>query len=146
MSGKTGRFLKIILSVGVVAGGTGYLLASTAGSAMEYYKHVDEVVPQRAQWAGKHLQLHGFVVPGSIKRRIENNRMEYKFQQTNCGQEIEVRYAGTVPDTFKDRAKVVIKGTLRSEVFESTEVMAKCPSKYKANTTHDSMCAVGKAN
>jgi len=143
-SGSKGRILKIAASVAVIGAGTGYLLWSTAGTAMEYYKHVDEVVAQRDQWRGKHMQLHGFVAPGSIRRRIE-----YKFTEVNCGKEIEVRYAGTVPDTFKDGAEVVVKGKLQGDVFHSTEVMAKCPSKYQANQAeagHDAMCATGRAN
>ena len=43
---------------------------------------------------------------------------------------IDVRYAGTVPDTFKDRAEVVVKGTLGDGKFEAREISAKCPSKY----------------
>jgi len=39
-----------------------------------------------------------------------------------------------VPDTFKDDAEVVLKGTLTPHGFEvePNGVMAKCPSKYEA--------------
>jgi cytochrome c-type biogenesis protein CcmE len=38
-----------------------------------------------------------------------------------------------VPDTFKDEAEVVLKGTLTPDGFtvEPNGVMAKCPSKYE---------------
>jgi cytochrome c-type biogenesis protein CcmE len=38
-----------------------------------------------------------------------------------------------VPDTFKDEAEVVLKGTLTPGGFtvEPNGVMAKCPSKYE---------------
>ena len=40
--------------------------------ATEYYKHVDEVMTQPEPWYGKKLQMHGFVVPDSIKRRPDS--------------------------------------------------------------------------
>ena len=35
-----------------------------------------------------------------------------------------------MPDTFKDRAEVVVKGTLADGRFDAREISAKCPSKY----------------
>jgi cytochrome c-type biogenesis protein CcmE len=42
-------------------------------------------------------------------------------------------YTGVVPDTFKNDAEVVLKGTLSPEGFTVAPngVMAKCPSKYE---------------
>ena len=139
---------KIIASVVIGGGGLGYLLYSSSGEAFEYYKHVDEVVSETASWQKKALQLHGFVVPGSIKKRFdrESGRLEYKFREINCGQEVEVQYAGVVPDTFKDGAEVVVKGSFEGSAFHSTEVMAKCPSKYQATAGPQTMCSRGKAN
>ena len=145
------RIVRAVVSFVVIGGGVGYLLYSTSGNALEYYKHVDEIAGTRAEWQGKPMQIHGFVVPGSIQKRFDrdSNRLEYKFQQVNCGKEIEVRYAGTVPDTFKDGAEVVVKGAFHGEAFDSTEVMAKCPSKYEAQggaPKEMPMCSRGKAN
>jgi cytochrome c-type biogenesis protein CcmE len=142
------RLIKIIVSLLVVGGGTTYLLWSTKGQAFEYYKHVDEVVPELSKWMGKPMQLHGYVVPGSIQKRLskESGRLEYRFREINCGQEIDVYYAGVVPDTFKDGAEVVVKGELDGTSFHSTEVMAKCPSKYQASTGPSTLCTKGKAN
>jgi cytochrome c-type biogenesis protein CcmE len=142
------NLVKIIVSVLCVGSGVGYLLYSTAGQAFEYYKHVDEVVPNAAEWQKKPMQLHGFVVPGSIKKHLDRDsgKLEWKFLETNCGQQIDVYYAGVVPDTFKDGAEVVVKGTLDGQTFHSTEVMAKCPSKYQAQQGPQNMCSKGKAN
>ena len=41
-----------------------------------------------------------------------------------------LRQHGVVPDTFKEGAEVVLKGQLRGDTFHTSEVMAKCPSKY----------------
>ena len=140
--------LKILATVAVIGGGLGTALYSTAGSAFEYYKHVDEVAGSLGQWQKKPLQLHGFVVPGSIERRIDRDRqqVEYKFLEINCGQHVAVRYAGLVPDTFKDGAEVVVKGKFDGATFHSSEVMAKCPSKYQMTSAPSTMCARGKGN
>jgi cytochrome c-type biogenesis protein CcmE len=123
-----------LFTLAVVMGGIAYLFYSSAGEAFEYYKHVDELAANPGAWTGKHLQMHGFVVPGSIAKRMDASRqqIEYKFQAVNCEKIIEVRYAGTVPDTFKDRAEVVVKGTLDGSQFHASEISAKCPSKYQS--------------
>jgi cytochrome c-type biogenesis protein CcmE len=114
MSRPNRKLISGLVTLGLLVGGVAYLFASSAGEAFEYYKHVDEVMAQPTQWEHKHLQVHGFVVPGSIMKRMdkEHQQIEYKFKAVNCGKEVEVRYSGTVPDTFKDRAEVVAKGKI----------------------------------
>ena len=83
-------------------------------------------------WYGKKLQLHGYVVPNTILRRRDS--LDYRFEVQNKGQVVRASYSGIVPDTFKDDAEVVLKGTLTPAGFEvePNGVMAKCPSKYEA--------------
>ena len=128
----THRYIKIgVTSVVLVVAFIG-LLWSTLREGTEYYKHVDEVLVSPHDWEGKRLQLHGFVVAGSILRKPDT--LEYKFKVQNKGQTIDAWYTGVVPDTFKDDAEVVLKGRLSPDGFrtEANGVMAKCPSKYEA--------------
>jgi cytochrome c-type biogenesis protein CcmE len=129
------RSVKILASVLTVGVGLGYLVYATAAPEVEFYKHVDEVTGQLAQWQAKRLQLHGNVVPGSIMRRTTATGYEYQFRLERKGQSIEARYTGTVPDTFKESAEVVVKGRLTPQGYFQVApggVMAKCPSKYEA--------------
>jgi cytochrome c-type biogenesis protein CcmE len=150
MSRPNRKIISGIVTLGLLVGGVAYLFASSAGEAFEYYKHVDEIMAQPAQWEHKHLQMHGFVVPGSIKKRLdkEHSQIEYKFQAINCGKEVEVRYSGTVPDTFKDRAEVVVKGSFADGRFDAHDISAKCPSKYQARPDGPAatLCTRGDAN
>jgi cytochrome c-type biogenesis protein CcmE len=124
------RTTKIALSVLVAGGALASLLWATVSSGAEYYKHVDEVALQPGNWAGKRLQLHGTVAAGSIQRR--RGTLDYRFVVERNGRSIPVDYSGIVPDTFKDKSEVVVKGRLRPDGrFAGTEVMAKCPSKYE---------------
>ena len=132
----THRNIKIgVTSVVLVAAFIG-LMWSTLRDGTEYYKHVDEVMTTPQAWEGKRLQLHGFVVPGSIL--VKRDSLEYKFRVQNKGSVVEASYTGVVPDTFKDEAEVVLKGRLTPTGFhtEPNGGMAKCPSKFDpARTT-----------
>jgi cytochrome c-type biogenesis protein CcmE len=133
------RILKVTLTVAVLASAFTALMWTTLREGTEYFKHVDEVMVNPQQWEGKSLQLHGYVVPGSIM--VKPSTLEYKFKVQNnparigeAGHVVEASYKGVVPDTFKDEAEVVLRGKLTPQGFhtEPNGVVAKCPSKYEA--------------
>jgi cytochrome c-type biogenesis protein CcmE len=83
------------------------------------------------EWYGKPMNLHGFVVPGSIEKR--RNSLDYRFKIESQGHVVTATYTGTVPDTFKDGSEVVLTGTLAPDGFKvnpNDGVTAKCPSRY----------------
>jgi cytochrome c-type biogenesis protein CcmE len=125
------KALKVGLTSLVLVLAFGGLLYSTLGEDMAYYKHVDEVMGQPDQWYGKSLQLHGFVVPGSVF--VNKRTLEYRFKVHSNGSVVDATYTGIVPDTFKDEAEVVLTGQLSASGFAVAPngVMAKCPSKYE---------------
>jgi cytochrome c-type biogenesis protein CcmE len=133
-----GAAWKIVLTVVVITGTVGYLLKASMVSA-EYYKHVDEVMANAGQFRGKHLQVHGNVVAGSIEQA--KGTLMYRFKIETGPKStpprppavISATYTGLVPDTFKDGAEVVAKGTLGLDNnldVVPDGIMAKCPSKY----------------
>jgi cytochrome c-type biogenesis protein CcmE len=125
------KAVKVGLTGLVLAVAFGGLMYSTLAEGTEYYKHVDEVMGQPAEWYGKRLQLHGFIVPDSVF--VNKRTLEYRFKVQSSGKIVDARYTGVVPDTFKDDAEVVLKGTLAADGFTVAPngVMAKCPSKYE---------------
>lgn len=124
------KAVKIGLTGSVLAMAFVGLLYSTLAEGTEYYLHVDEVMAAPTQWYGKKLQLHGYAQ--GIGRKP--NTLEYRFNVESNGHKVTAFYTGVVPDTFKDEAEVVLKGTLSPEGFSVAPngVMAKCPSKYEA--------------
>jgi cytochrome c-type biogenesis protein CcmE len=140
-----GAAWKIIASVVVITGAVAFMLRASVKEGGEYYKHVDEVMANTAPWQGKKLQVHGNVVPGSIEQA--KGTMMYRFQiETGSMSRPEPRppavisasYTGLVPDTFKDGAEVVAKGTLTADAHLDVVpdgIMAKCPSKYEAKAS-----------
>jgi cytochrome c-type biogenesis protein CcmE len=140
-----GSAWKVVLSVVIVTGAVAMLLKSSVKEGAEYYKHVDEVMADIGQFRGKRLQVHGNVVAGSIEQA--KGTLMYRFKiETGAMSRPEPRkvavisasYTGLVPDTFKDGAEVVAKGTLGpDDRLEANDIMAKCPSKYEATSKAD---------
>jgi cytochrome c-type biogenesis protein CcmE len=139
-----GAAWKIVLSVVVVTGTVGYLLKASVKEGVDAYRHVDEVMANPARYQGRHLQVHGNVVPGSIEQAKGTLNYRFKIETGPMSRPeprpeavISAAYTGLVPDTFKDGAEIVAKGTLgpdgKLDVVPDG-IMAKCPSKYEAGT------------
>ena len=107
----------------------GVLMYTTLGESMQYYKYVDEVMVEPDAWHDKNLQIHGYVVAGSIARKPDT--LEYRFDMERNGKTVRAYYTGVVPDTFKNDSEVVLTGRLTEQGFMATEMTAKCPSKYE---------------
>jgi cytochrome c-type biogenesis protein CcmE len=126
---------KVILSGVLVIAGGGFLIYSSLEDA-QYYEMVDKVAAKPGDYLGKDLKIHGYVVAGSIDDHIEGDVKEQFFVLQKEGKEIRVRHVGPKPDNLKPRSEVVAQGRLIDKgngelLFEATELMAKCPSKYE---------------
>jgi cytochrome c-type biogenesis protein CcmE len=135
----THRYIKIGITALVLLSAFTFLMWTSLRDGAEYFKHVDEVIADRQTLEGKALQLHGYVIPGSILQRP--NTLDYRFKVQNNpiragepGGVVNVTYSGIVPDTFKGEAEVVLRGKLSADGFHTDPngVIAKCPSKYEA--------------
>ena len=48
------------------------------------------------------------------------------------GNQMKVVYKGTIPNNFESSTSVVVTGKYHNGVFEASEILTKCPSKYEA--------------
>ncbi len=87
-----------------------------------------ELAERGAAPSDEGFRLNGTVVPGSI----EQEGLTTTFVLTDGTTTIDVATDVAVPDTFKDRSEVVARGSFDGESFHAVEVLAKCPSKFKA--------------
>ena len=131
------KTIRVLVTVLILGGAFITLLATSMRENVQFYKHVDEVMPVADQWYGKTLKLQGTVVPGSIARK--DNSLDYRFNVKHGDSHVTAYYTGVVPDNFADNAEVVVTGRLSQAGFqvESDGVMAKCPSKYEASSAPD---------
>ena len=121
---------RAVFSAVVILGALIMLLYTTVSQGAQYYKHVDEVMVSPEQWYGKSMQLHGFIEDHSIQMRPKS--LDYRFKLRKGDYTVLATYTGTVPDSFKDGAELVLTGRLGPQGFQATEMTAKCPSKYEA--------------
>jgi cytochrome c-type biogenesis protein CcmE len=100
-----------------------------------YSKPVDELVQNKARFAGRQVMAEGKLVHGSLTKR--DQPCEYRFTIENHGTEVPVRFPQcVVPDTFRDvpgmDMPVTVEGELLADnTFLASKVLAKCPSKYE---------------
>ncbi|HEY0190505.1 MAG TPA: cytochrome c maturation protein CcmE [Kofleriaceae bacterium] len=141
---------KILLTAVVAIGGVGFFVRSSFSSAQHYMMVDDLLASDMSSWTGKELKVHGWVEAGSIHENVVDQETHRTFLLQKGGKKIRVFSVGPKPDTFKDQSEVVATGhlvpadqlravaqklgvALESDlpyVVDSTELMAKCPSKY----------------
>ena len=97
-------------------------------SATAFYMTPTEIQAMGATDATRDYRVNGTVVPGTIER----DGLETTFVITDGDTEITVATESSLPDTFKERSDVVARGDFDGDTFTAYEVLAKCPSKFKA--------------
>lgn len=113
------------------------------GLSFQYFQTLDEFHAQAPRLVGHAARIHGYVAEASIERNLDARTVRFRVQNdpphagSTRGTTLTVVYPSLeTPDLFKDGAEVVVEGQLvRSSgepVFEATNVMAKCPSKFEA--------------
>jgi cytochrome c-type biogenesis protein CcmE len=125
------------LAVGLAMGAAalaGLVLTGMQDKAI-YSKPVDELLAQKAKFAGRPVRADGVLVHGSLVKR--DSPCEYRFTIEKNGATLPVRYSQcVVPDTFRDvegiDVGVTVEGELQAdESFVASSILAKCPSKYE---------------
>ena len=122
------KLIQIAITVAIIGGAFSALMYTTLREDAAFYKKVDEVMVHPAEWYGKPMNLHGFVVDSTVQRRPDS--LDYRFEVKNGDSVVLATYTGVVPDTFKGGAEVVLTGKLTEDGFHASQVTAKCPSKY----------------
>lgn len=111
----------------VVASIAGLIVWSLSGSTA-YYKTPEEIAsgpPQPTQ----RIRVAGKVVPGSVKQTGRTTAFALGDGNAN----INVTTDDLLPDTFGAGVEVVAEGaTTTGGLFNASNVLVKCPSKFKA--------------
>jgi cytochrome c-type biogenesis protein CcmE len=117
------RRLRLIVALGAALALAGALVYTSFSAATEASK------PSQIQ-PGRSYELTGKVVAGSIERGGEELR--FRIRDRDGSYSLPVRYAGAVPDPFRDGREVIVSGELRGGTFvaERDSLVTKCPSKF----------------
>ncbi len=129
------RNRQVAIAVGVILVAVIYVVITGMRDTMVFYYTVSEVAAQQDELTGEALRVAGVVVPGSID--TDDTGLVHRFVIEEGGETMPVVYRDIVPDTFQDRAEAVVEGALDEDgTFQATFLMAKCPSKYEAETDY----------
>jgi cytochrome c-type biogenesis protein CcmE len=126
------KTLPAMVSAIVVIGAVAYLMFTSFGESMVYYKTVDELLSETDRFEGKPVRINGVLVTGSLRHDPRND--EYRFGMSKQGQTLDVSYRGVLPDSMQDGQELVVHGVLNpsDRLFVASEILTKCPSKYEA--------------
>lgn len=128
------RLKFVLLGLGVAATMVFLILVAIAkpDGGMAYYRTVGEYLAEPGGSAS--FRVNGKVLEGSIQRLPTGQEVFFTMHDAvNASQVIRVEYRGIIPDTFVDKADVVVEGKMRPDgVFEASTLLAKCPSKYES--------------
>lgn len=128
--------LKIFIAVTVLVIAIMFLIGSGMNDTMVYYVTAKELKADPAKFAGRGLRLNGKVVANSL---VKSSATAFEFAIMADGELVRVRYAGILPDTFKENHEVLLEGEyIGDDVFVARQIFTKCASKYEAVPEHDS--------
>lgn len=111
-----------------VLGLTAWALGRPGSTA--FYVTTTELAEQGPTTGGRQYRVNGNVVKGTVERR----GLETTFVITDGATDLPVWTDRPLPSSFRDDddTEIVALGRFDGRRFEATEVLAKCPSKFKA--------------
>ncbi len=160
--------LKVILGGFVILAALLWLVISATRSSSQYFMTVEEIQSRAAELEGKSLRLSGAVIGESIQYDAEKLQLSFDIVQIPGDHKvikamggmakvlaeaaadpslpkISVYYEGVRPDLLQHEAQAIVTGKLGADgVFQASELLLKCPSKYEAELPGQSQPDDGK--
>ena len=124
MTRKQRRFTMIGLAMGALAVAASLVFVALEDTIVFFYSPTDIV--EKGPDLGTRFRLGGLVAEGSVERNGE----DVKFVVTDTANELQVTFAGILPDLFREGQGVVTEGTLSNGVFVADTVLAKHDENY----------------
>ena len=129
---KIASRLKLIVGATILFGAFGYFAFMTVDSATVYYYTIKEIQKKGPDDLGGLVRVSGKLVSDSFTR--PPNSVLARFDLTDGTETLSAVHSGIVPDLFfNEHSDIVLEGLYtQAGVFESQNVIVKCPSKYIA--------------
>lgn len=147
---------KLIVGVVIIIAAVVYLVASSTLSQSQYFMTVEELQSNQAEYVGKNVRMSGVVLGDSIVYDPQTLDLTFQVAQipgdhrvieqmggmsvvlAQAAQDptlpkMTIHYVGPRPDLLKDEAQAIVTGSLdENGVFQASELLLKCPSKYQS--------------
>lgn len=129
------RHQKLIVGVVLLVLAVGYLITTSIQNTAVYYFTIPEVKARQLA-PGEMVRVNGLVRAGTIEKFADGSGARFLMEDaTDPSQTMAVTYKGLIPDTFVDGSEVVVEGKLSAAgAFDASTLLAKCPSKFEAET------------
>ena len=123
---------KLLIALVVLVGALGYFAFMAFEGATVYYYTVGEMNDIGQTPEGKMVRVSGKLVPETFLRGDGSTLAE--FSLTDGSESLIANHIGVLPDLFfNDHSEIILEGAYGSDgVFQSENVIVKCPSKYVA--------------
>jgi cytochrome c-type biogenesis protein CcmE len=130
--GITAHRVKVFIGLAVVIAALGYLGFMAFQGATVYFYTVGELQQNGPSEDGRLVRVSGKLVPGSFSRE-EGSTLAH-FALTDGAEILAAVHEGVLPDLFfNEHSDIILEGSYKpGGVFESHNVIVKCPSKYVA--------------
>jgi cytochrome c-type biogenesis protein CcmE len=136
---KKQRFYLVLGSL-VLLGGAAALVLTALDQNVAFFVTPTQVAAREVPDA-RNFRIGGLVVAGSV---IRDGDGSVQFRLTDTKSEVPVRYAGVLPDLFREGQGIVAQGELAPDgTFRAREVLAKHDESYMPKEVVDSLKASG---
>ena len=123
---------KLLIALVVLIGAFGYLALIAFQSATVYYYTVGELQDLGPTPEGRMVRVNGKLVEDSFER-IDTSTLA-RFSLTDGADTLSAAHDGILPNLFfNEHSEIILEGSYGQDgVFQSHNVIVKCPSKYVA--------------
>jgi len=152
---RSGGRVKFLIGGLLIVAAVVYLIASSTQAAAQYYLTVDELAAKGDSVQGRDLKISGAVdgetisydpetltlrfaianVPADLSQIEEAGGLAEVLHQAVAdpnARRLQVSYVGPKPDLLRHEAQAIITGRIGQDgVFEASELLLKCPTRYE---------------
>ena len=133
---KKKRLYAVLAGLTMLGVAAALVLTAFEDNIVFFYSPTD--ITQKDLRPGQTVRLGGLVEANSVKKADDGVTTEFVITDTN--KTISVRYAGLLPDLFREGQGVVTQGTLGSDgIFLASEVLAKHDENYMPKEVADAL-------
>jgi cytochrome c-type biogenesis protein CcmE len=126
MKAKRKRLLFALGGIGLLSLAVALVLSAFEENLVFFFSPSE--IAAKAPPASQRIRLGGFVEEGSVQPTGEG--LSVQFRVTDGASSLAVRFAGALPDLFREGQGVVAEGRVENGVFIASEVLAKHDENY----------------
>ncbi len=127
------RQLKFVIGIALIVSSIGFLVYSAVDQTKMYMITVAEYLSAGDSYAGTTVRIAGRVAKDSMNWDASKRDLHFTLRDIEREGDVTVHYSGLLPDMFSEDRDVIVEGPFADgDVFEATQVLTSCPSKYEA--------------